>query len=251
MAPLAILIAALIRPRSIRGFQPLARAAVTVGLTAVAISLCFAHSRQVFGVSHLQPLRVFQLIYFTLLIGLGAGLARIVLRTIWWRWAAAVLCLSVPVMIPGWFVFPHSAHIERPMANSSDTMANRWMEAFRWIQRNTPVDALFAVDANYISDPNEDAQSFRAIAERSVLADYSKDGGEAAVNPALSDDWAHGVEAQQSLSTESDADRYSKLRGLGVTWIVLSSGARTLMQCPHDNGTVKVCKLSASSSGSL
>ena len=55
-----------------------------------------------------------------------------------------------------------------------------------WIGRNTPKDAVFAIDAKYITKAGEDAQGFRAIAERSVLPDYSKDGGVVTNKPELS-----------------------------------------------------------------
>ena len=243
LAPLLILVA-MLRLRLFRGFRPLALSALTVGATSVAISVCFARSTlRSFGVAHLQPLRVFQVIYFILFLAIGAWLARVVLRNIWWRWALAVACLSAPVMIPAWVVFPHSAHIELTPANFRTPDSNRWVEAFRWIQHNTPADAFFAIDADYISDPDDDAQSFRAIAERSVLPDYSKDGGEAAVSSSLSEEWARGVDVQEGLSRQNDGFRQERLRGLAVTWMVLQSDAHTASSCPYDNGTVKVCKV--------
>ena len=81
---------------------------------------------------------------------------------------------------------------------------NLWVQAFVWIRGNTPKDALFALDADYINAAGEDAQCFRAIAERSALPDYSKDGGEASIAPELADAWAIGQAAQQRLS---DAER--------------------------------------------
>ena len=42
-----------------------------------------------------------------------------------------------------------------------------------------------ALDAQYITKPGEDAQGFRAIAERSALPDYSKDGGVVTNKPEL------------------------------------------------------------------
>ena len=75
-----------------------------------------------------------------------------------------------------------------------------------WISRNTPKDALFAMDADYITKPGEDAQGFRAIAERSVLPDYSKDGGVVANKPLLTGAWMRGQAVQTGLSTENDAD---------------------------------------------
>ncbi len=245
VAPLLILVATF-RSRSFRRFRPAAISAITIGITAMAISVCFARtSLHSFGVAHLQPLRVFQVIYFLLFLAVGAWLARIVLRDVWWRWGIALLLLSAPVMIPAWLIFPHSAHIELPQSNPLERGPNQWVEAFRWIKRNTPVDALVALDADYISDPGEDAQGFRAIAERSMLPDYSKDGGETAVNPSLSEAWTVGVDAQQGLSRQDDTARLRTLRALGVTWIVLQSRAQTLSRCPYDNGTVKVCELNA------
>ena len=76
--------------------------------------------------------------------------------------------------------FPASRHLELPGAlvwKSSGSKGNAWEQAFVWISRNTPKNAMFALDAEYITKPGEDAQGFRAIAERSVLPDYSKDGG--------------------------------------------------------------------------
>ena len=52
------------------------------------------------------------------------------------------------------------------------------------------------LDSHYITSPGEDAQSFRAIAERSAMPDYSKDGGEASIMPGLTSAWMSGVVAQ-------------------------------------------------------
>ncbi len=244
IAPLSILFAFMRFPR-FSGLRPLARASILIGITAVLISVCFARSGMAsFAVAHLQPLRVFQLIYFALLLALGGWLARVVLHGVWSRWAAAIVVLGTPVMIPAWLVFPHSPHIELPLRHTEGNHTNQWVAAFFWIRQNTPEDAFFALDANYISDSNEDAQSFRALAERSALPDYSKDGGETAVNSELSEAWARGVDAQQTLSTESDLSRHHNLDPLGVTWMVLHGDAITAAICPYNNGTVKVCRLS-------
>ena len=120
---------------------------------------------------------------------------------------------------------------------------NSWVQAFEWIRANTPTDALFAMDADYIHAPGEDAQNFRAIAERSVLPDASKDGGEASIAPDLAKAWAQGVRAQDGLSAASDAERVARLRPLGVTWVVLDAGAQTQFECPYANASVRVCRL--------
>jgi hypothetical protein len=53
--------------------------------------------------------------------------------------------------------------------------ANPWLQAFDWIRQNTPTDAYFALDPEYMAAPGEDYHSFRALAERSQLADNIKD----------------------------------------------------------------------------
>ena len=112
-----------------------------------------------------------------------------------------------------------------------------------WIRANTPKDALFAMNANYIQADGEDAQCFRAIAERDTLPDYSKDGGEASVMPSLTDAWVQGQAAQAGIDDESDGEREAKLKGLGVGWVVLEARSGTGWECPYANGLVKVCRL--------
>jgi hypothetical protein len=137
--------------------------------------------------------------------------------------------------------FPSSNHLELPWRLNHSP--NPWVQAFLWCRAHTPIDALFALDAHYITLHGEDAQTFRAISLRSALPDYSKDGGEAADTPALADRWAAGVAAQSNLSHESDALRLAHLLPLNVNWVVLLSSAVTALPCPYDNGTVKVCRL--------
>ncbi len=64
---------------------------------------------------------------------------------------------------------------------------------------NTPKDAMFALDAQYITKPGEDAESFRAIAERSALPDFSKDGGVVTNKPELAVEWLEGQVAQSRI----------------------------------------------------
>jgi len=46
-----------------------------------------------------------------------------------------------------------------------------------WVRKNTPEDAVFAVDSHYFLADGIDAHGFRALSERAALADYYKDGG--------------------------------------------------------------------------
>jgi hypothetical protein len=46
-----------------------------------------------------------------------------------------------------------------------------------------------------------------------------------------------------SSPAETDAQRIAALRPLGVSWIVLESGAATAFDCPYRNAAVEVCRL--------
>jgi hypothetical protein len=144
--------------------------------------------------------------------------------------------------------FPASAHVELPQVHEVAENSNAWVEAFRWIKANTPANAVFAMDADYITRPGEDAQGFRAIAERSALPDYSKDGGEAAITPSLSAAWTAGQTAQSKLSERSDEERMAALIPAGVGWVILQRGATTSFPCDYANAAVKVCRLPSADS---
>lgn len=220
--------------------QALSKMALVSGATAVLVSVAFAHEpSSTYLVARLQPLRTFQTVYVVMIIVLGATLAQRVLQRKAWRWIATFLLLGGIMIFVQCSTFPASAHIEWPGSQP----ANRWTQAFRWIRNNTPEDALFALDADYISMPGEDAQCFRAIAERSALPDFSKDGGEASINPALTGEWHVGQTAQRRLSQENDTMRRIALQPTGVNWIVLQAYAQTGFVCPYTNEAVKVCRL--------
>ncbi len=99
------------------------------------------------------------------------------------------------------------------------------------------------MDANYINAPGEDAQNFRAIAERSAIPDYSKDGGIASIAPDLSAEWLCGKSAQKQLNHLADASRIAALRSLGAHWIVLPHDAVTAFHCEYINREVRVCRI--------
>jgi hypothetical protein len=226
--------------------RALARTAVATGLVALAVALSFCRAGSATHlVARMQPLRVFQIVYvvMTLVLGakLGATLGEIVLRRSLWRWCAAMLLLGGVMLGAARRSFPNSQHVELPGVAAE----NEWVQAFLWIRASTPKDALFALDADYINAAGEDAQCFRAIAERSALPDYSKDGGEASIAPELTGAWVAGQAAQRGLSAPgtTDDERVAALRPMGVTWVVLAAGARTGFACPYRNGTAMVCRV--------
>lgn len=218
----------------------LARMAVVCGGAAIVIATLFAREGSATHiVARLQPLRMFQIVYIVMILVVGAALAEWVLQQRLWRWMTIFVLLAGIMLFAERRTFPESAHLEMPWT----APRNSWEQAFVWIRQNTPKAALVALDAHYITKPGEDAQSFRAIAERSALPDYSKDGGLAAIAPELNSAWKIGETAQLNLSTESDAQRLAALRPLGVSLVVLEQGALTAFDCIYENKTVKVCRL--------
>jgi hypothetical protein len=218
--------------------------AIAAGVTAIVVAGLFARTGLATHlVARLQPLRIFQIVYVLMILEVGATLAERVLQRRKVAWVAAFGVLAGVMVFAERQTFPDSAHIELPRELPWSTPKGEWEQAFAWISRNTPKDALFAVDADYITKPGEDAQCFRAIAERSVLPDYSKDGGETAITPQLTQAWAKGQAAQTRLSKEPDAWRIAALRPLGVSWLVLERDAVTGFVCDYMNSAVKVCRL--------
>jgi len=245
LGPLAVLI--LLQSRLRKFLTPnaitLCRAALAAGLLAALISLLFAReSYTTHLVARLQPLRIFLLIYALMALLLGAALTQLcVQRKLRGLPAVVVFTIAGIMFFVQRGTFPASRHLELPWRAA--TNPNRWVQAFVWARTNTPQDALFAIDPNYITTAGEDAHTFRAIAQRSVLPDDSKDAGEASITPALAEAWITGDAAQQHLSELPDAVRDARLQPFGGTWIVLHSSATTSHPCPYDNGTVKICQL--------
>ena len=225
----------------------LSRMAIAAGVLAVLIAVLFARpGMDTHAVARLQPLRIFQLVYIVMILELGAALAERLLRHKIWRWAMAFSLLGTVMFGAERITFPGSRHIEfarETAATDRDGNGNPWEQAFVWIRRNTPEDAMFALDAHYISQPGEDAQGFRAIAERNALPDFSKDGGVVTDKPQLADLWLSGQNAQMGLDAESDSRRIAALKPLGVTWVVLQRANTTRFACNYENAAVKVCRL--------
>jgi len=229
----------------------LSSASLACGVTSILISLIYAqpHSAS-YAVARLQPLRIFHTVYLVMFVLLGGTLAewlarRARSRTM--RYAAlstVLLAAAVAMLLTGQQTFPASTHIEAPWR----IPRNPWMQAFLWVRQSTPQNAIFALDANYITTDGEDAINFRAVSERSSLSDYSKDGGASAIFPRLAPIWQRGMKLSTDLSTLTDAVRIQRLQPAGVGWLILQKrlqigDARTGFDCPYSNDTVMVCRL--------
>jgi hypothetical protein len=151
------------------------------------------------------------------------------------------VCFAIPILalsLSQHQTWRSSAFIEWPWA----APVNPWQQAFLWIHGNTPRDAVFAFNPRLVYLPAEEEQSFRAIAERSQLAD-DKDGGVVTVFPRLAPEWARERDAEAGIDSMSDDERLQKLQPLGVTWMLLAPDAVTSFRCPYRNQVVAVCRL--------
>jgi hypothetical protein len=136
--------------------------------------------------------------------------------------------------------FPMSSHIEWPGTSSR----NQWAQAFVWVRDHTPADAYFALNPDCMRLPGEDQHGFRAMAERSRLADRTKDSGAVTMFPALAEIWLQQLGAQTGWSHFDEQD-FRRLKSLyGVNWVVLE---RPLVgdgfSCPYANSAVFVCTI--------
>lgn len=187
----------------------------------------------------LQPMRFLHLTYILLLVISGEFLAHFFLRRQVWRW----LVLFLPICAGMFFVqrelFPATPHLELP----GDSSPNPWVQAFLWIRDTTPVDAYFALDPNHMTFQSEDQHGFRALAERSMLADNIKDSGAATMFPSLAETWAKQVKAQEGWKRFQKHDFGHLKQTYGINWVVLENPSNLGLTCPYENAQVTVCRL--------
>ena len=222
-------------------YSLISAASLYVGVLAVVFALCFTRTDNSFLLARLQVLRVFQLIYILFFLLLGSLLGEYFLRRRWWAWTGCFAAIAALMFTVQLCLYPSLKHTELPWGRSH----NPWAQAFLWIRGNTPNDAYFALDPHYQELPQEDTLGFRALAQRSVLPDWNKDGGVAAIDPALARQWWTEVSSIRNFSRWTDQQRIQNLAPYGITWIVLPASATTQFACPYVNSTVRVCQLPA------
>ena len=226
------------RPRCTAAARDLALATgTTVGIVATGSLLLIHTSNASLLLARLQPLRLLHPVYLIFVLMAGGLLPQ--LRRLRWAPAIAVLAAAAGLLFMQRGLYGSSGQWELPGA----TPQNAYEQAFLWVRANTPADAVFAADADYTRAAGEDAQMFRAVAARTVLADQAKDGGIASVVPALAPAWQRESAMQSGLATATDADRLARVRPLGATWILLPATASTGFHCPYQNTAAKVCRL--------
>jgi hypothetical protein len=239
--PLLLLLVLAWRSDRKSAVRSLSIACTAVGGCALAAALCFVHRGGSLMLARLQPLRAFHMIYIVGVLLAGGLIGRSARMRLW----APLYCVVLGAIFAGQMLtYSASDHVEWPGL----TPRNQWQQAFLWIRANTPPDAVFAMDSGYIEDPGEDSQGFRAMAERSALADWYKDGGIAAIFPAAAEPWWRELQSTRGLDRATDRERRLRLKSLGATWILLPSillpgQAGTALDCPYRNAAVRVCKL--------
>jgi hypothetical protein len=89
----------------------------------------------------------------------------------------------------------------------------------------------------------EDYHGFRAIAERSMLADGVKDSGVVTMFPAMGATWQEQVHAEKGWKNFQAKDLLGLHQRFGVNWVVLEKPGLPTLTCPYQNSTLLVCRL--------
>ncbi len=217
-----------------------ARALVWFGIVSTLVALLFSLSPRFDSLQRLQPMRSFHLIYVVFFLICGGLLAEYVLKAHVWRWLLLFVPLAAGMFALNRSLYPASPHLELP-GRAPD---NPWIESFLWVRTHTPTDALFALNPRYMGLPGEDTHGFRAIAERSRLADYDKDSGAVTMFPQLLPAWERDQQLLAGWNRFGLEDFKKLRRETGVSWVVLERPVAGLV-CPHINQTVRVCTIPA------
>ena len=156
------------RPRhTLPALPPPGGSLIPFGLAFTAAAIVLAIPARLESLNRLQPMRSFHLLYIMFFLLLGGLIGEYVLERSAWRWAALLVPLGVGMVFLQESTYPASRHVEWPGLRDG----NPWVTAFLWIRNHTPKEAVFALDPDYMAAPGEDTHGFRAVAERSVLAD--------------------------------------------------------------------------------
>lgn len=242
LAPLAIL--AWFWRAKLRGTRPaftaVSFAMLPFGLLSILAAEFLVSSPSYDMFVRLQPLRTFHLITLVMVLLLSGVVGEYLARNRRWVPVALAMPLAIGMFFVARATYPHSPQIEFPARTSS----NGWVNTLLWVRNNTPQDAVFAVDSRYFMDPDVDVHGFRAVSERSGLADYFKDGGVVALFPGLAPEWKQMTNATYGLNHFQVGDfRRLKAQYSAVSWTVIHGAAPTGMACPYQQLGYSVCQM--------
>jgi hypothetical protein len=86
---------------------------------------------------------------------------------------------------------------------------------------------------------------FRAVAERSMLADLVKDSGAVSLFPQLADEWRRQTQAASGWEKFQLTDFRKLAAQYPVTWILTTSPGPSGAICPYRNRDLAVCRIDA------
>jgi hypothetical protein len=187
----------------------------------------------------LQPMRYLHLTYILLFVFAGGFLTQFLLQRHVWRWVFLFVPMCAGMFFAQRALFPATSHLELPGRPSS----NPWVQAFLWIRQNTPTEAYFALNPEHMKLAGEDQHGFRALAERSMLADNVKDSGAVTMFPKMAETWKEQSSAQAGWNGFQRSDLLRLQRTYGVNWVVLENPAIAGLQCPYRNERLSVCRI--------
>ncbi|NTV43982.1 MAG: hypothetical protein HGA63_11845, partial [Syntrophobacteraceae bacterium] len=257
LAPLIMLFSMSAVP--IRGATPalghVSRRLALFGLFFFTVALATTLPTDLGRLGPFQPMRSLHLVYLIFFLLAGGLIGGFLLKRRPLRWILFFLPLCLVMAMAQRNSFSSTEHIVWPWTSSQ----NRWLQAFDWIRHNTPRDALFALNPHHMKLAGEDFHGFRALAERSMLADLVKDPGvvaesfalEAVRNnskkeekpPKIADAWYQQTRALQGWR-DFGPEEFRRLRDqFGVTWVVVEGRVIEGLVCPYRNDAVAVCRL--------
>ncbi len=222
-------------------FRRISFALIPFGIVSIVAGAIICSTHELDMCARLQPLRCFHLITLVFML-LLAGLIGEYTSAKKLRWALPTLLtgLTVGMSYVGYATYSNSPRIEIPGLSPA---SNAWLDTTWWIRHNTPQDAIFAVDSRYLSVDGVDVHGFRALSERSALADYYKDGGVVAIFPNLASEWKQMSDATFGLNS-FNAKQFTRLaHEYPVTWTVIHGTAPDGMYCPYDQRGYAVCQI--------
>ena len=252
VAPLILLLASCVflrcrtLPRAGSTLRPLVLSTFWFGVFQMCVGLLIMLPHAFERLRPFEPMRYLHLLYLLFFLIAGGLCGAYLLDRRVYRWLLLFVPLSMGMFYAQRQMYAASPHLELPFV----APGSPWLRAFDWVRQNTPVDSYFALDPHYETLPGEDYHGFRALAERSSLADYEKDAGMAARVPSLAPRWLREVTALNGWRT-FQSSAFQRLRSqFGVNWILLSRADRqfsnpdsAVMICPYANEDVKVCRL--------
>jgi hypothetical protein len=229
----------LAQKKGLRNLELLCRALIIYDVVYFAAGLIIQLPARFEYLARFQPLRSLHLLYILLFLFIGGFLGEYWLKNRVWRWLVLFGPLCAGMFFAQRELFPASQHLEFP----GIAPRNEWAQAFLWIRNQTPVDAVFAMNPLHMNLPGEDQHGFRAMAQRSMLADAVKDSGAVSMFPTLADRWLEQVQAQQDWKNLQLQDFRRLQAKYGVNWIIEQQPGPPGLHCPYSNRSVLVCRL--------